>query len=284
MSELRDLYQEVILDHYKRPRNFGSLDEPVNTAKGYNPLCGDQVTIFVRTEDGRITDVAFEGVGCAISTASASLMTEAVKGKTLEEAEELFESFHSVLVGEKDVEDVELGKLEALSGVREFPVRIKCATLAWHAMRAAMRGDEEKVTTEWRCPTMIWGSRSREEPQEDSASTDESARDGSSADTSGPAEGGDPGVRLRTPFDGRAGGRGAVPRLRPEIPVNIYELGLIYDVQIEGRNADIKMTLTSPHCPVAESLPQQVEYTVESVEGIDKATVEIVWDPAWSPR
>lgn len=148
MSELRDLYQEVILDHYKRPRNFGPLEEPMSKAQGYNPLCGDQVTVCLRAEDGVIEDVRFEGVGCAISTASASLMTEAVKGRTVEEAEALFERFHDVLTGQSEIDEVELGKLEALSGVREFPVRIKCATLAWHALRAALEGSGREVTTE----------------------------------------------------------------------------------------------------------------------------------------
>ncbi len=149
MSELRDLYQEVILDHYKRPRNFGSLEEPRSKAEGYNPLCGDQVTIYVRSQDGTIEEVAFEGQGCAISTASASLMTEAIRGKTLEEAEQIFESFHSVLTDDQvDVAEANLGKLEALSGVREFPVRIKCATLAWHALRAALSGGDDQVSTE----------------------------------------------------------------------------------------------------------------------------------------
>ena len=147
MSDLRDLYQEVIVDHYKRPRNFGLLDEPASRAQGYNPLCGDQVTVCVRETDDRVAEVTFEGVGCAISTASASLMTEAVKGKTTEEAQKIFEDFHRVLIGEAEVGDVDLGKLEALSGVREFPVRIKCATLAWHAFRAALKG-EEQVSTE----------------------------------------------------------------------------------------------------------------------------------------
>jgi nitrogen fixation NifU-like protein len=152
-DELRQLYQEVILDHYKRPRNFGPLLGADHTAEGYNPLCGDQVKVSVRLDDGRVADAHFEGAGCAISTASASLMTEAVKGKTVEEAEELFQRFHGLVSGrsiapdgaQNDGED--LGKLEALAGVRDYPVRIKCATLAWHALRSALHGGE-RVTTE----------------------------------------------------------------------------------------------------------------------------------------
>jgi nitrogen fixation NifU-like protein len=147
-DDLRQLYQEVILDHYKRPRNFGPLQGADHTAEGYNPLCGDQVKVSVRLEDDRVADLHFEGAGCAISTASASLMTEAIKGKTVEEAEELFQRFHGLVSGKIAPDDDEdLGKLEALAGVRDYPVRIKCATLAWHALRAALHGGE-KVTTE----------------------------------------------------------------------------------------------------------------------------------------
>ena len=157
-DDLRQLYQEVILDHYKRPRNFGPLADADHSAEGYNPLCGDQVKVSVRLEGDRVADAHFEGAGCAISTASASLMTEAVKGKTLAEAEELFQSFHALVSGKDDGTSAsgdgaadgdgdDLGKLEALAGVRDYPVRIKCATLAWHALRAALHGGD-KVTTE----------------------------------------------------------------------------------------------------------------------------------------
>jgi nitrogen fixation NifU-like protein len=149
-DDLRQLYQEVILDHYKKPRNFGPLPDADHSAEGYNPLCGDQVKVSVRLEDGRVADAHFEGAGCAISTASASLMTEAVKGMTIDEAEELFQRFHGLVSGKGgDIPDGEedLGKLEALAGVRDYPVRIKCATLAWHALRSALHGGD-KVTTE----------------------------------------------------------------------------------------------------------------------------------------
>ena len=147
-DDLRQLYQEVILDHYKRPRNFGPLADADHSAEGYNPLCGDQVKVSVRLEDGRVADAHFEGAGCAISTASASLMTEAVKGMTMDEAEDLFQRFHGLVSGKNEASDEDdLGKLEALAGVRDDPVRIKCATLAWHALRSALHGGD-KVTTE----------------------------------------------------------------------------------------------------------------------------------------
>jgi len=148
MSELGDLYQEVILDHNKKPRNFHELPDANHTAEGFNPLCGDQIQLYVKLEDGVIRDIAFQGAGCAISKASASLMTSALKGKSPEEADALFQRFHR-LVTTDDAADIEaLGKLAVFSGVREFPARVKCASLAWHTLRAALEGKQDKVTTE----------------------------------------------------------------------------------------------------------------------------------------
>ena len=151
MSDLRGLYQEVILDHSKRPRNFRVLEGAGYHAEGYNPLCGDRITIYVRLEDDRISDISFQGSGCAISTSSASLLTETLKGKTRAEADALFERFHALVTGKRNggqPDAVPLGKLEVFSGVREFPVRVKCATLAWHTLRSALEGEEKTVTTE----------------------------------------------------------------------------------------------------------------------------------------
>jgi nitrogen fixation NifU-like protein len=147
-SDLRDLYQEIILDHGRRPRNFRRLDPPAQHAEGYNPLCGDKITVYVDLEDGRVRDVAFEGSGCAISTASASVMTEMLKGKTAAEVEELFHHFHALVTGATDADAEGLGKLAVFAGVREFPTRVKCATLAWHTLRAALEGKAAPVSTE----------------------------------------------------------------------------------------------------------------------------------------
>ncbi|MGH7315705.1 MAG: Fe-S cluster assembly sulfur transfer protein SufU [Candidatus Rokuibacteriota bacterium] len=146
MSELRDLYQQVILDHNRKPRNFRKLASPSQEAEGYNPLCGDRVTVEVALEGPVIRDIAFQGSGCAISKASASLMTADLKGKTVAEAEEAFERFRAMLTG--DGAEAELGKLGVFAGVREFPSRIKCATLPWHTVHAALAGKAEPVTTE----------------------------------------------------------------------------------------------------------------------------------------
>ncbi len=151
MSDLTDLYQEIILDHNKRPRNFGPLPGADHQAEGYNPLCGDQLKVYLRLAEGVIEEVHFEGTGCAISKASASLMTEAVRGKSLAEAEALFGGFHELLTGDPSVRGeapTELGKLAVFEGVREFPVRVKCATLAWHTLHAALAGDTKPVSTE----------------------------------------------------------------------------------------------------------------------------------------
>src|SRR5205809_7335406 len=149
MSELSELYQQVILDHNKKPRNFRKLETANRSAEGYNPLCGDQLNIYLQVEDDQLKDVSFEGSGCAISKASASMMTQAVKGKSKQEAELLFDEFHRMLTGELDEENEanQLGRLTIFAGVREFPVRVKCASLPWHTLVAALR-DEGATSTE----------------------------------------------------------------------------------------------------------------------------------------
>ena len=149
-QELRELYQEVILDHNKSPRNFRNMEDPTQDAEGYNPLCGDTIHIYLKVNEGIVTDVSFQGSGCAISKASASLMTAAVKGKTKEEAEKIFKNFLDLITGNlgENPDTDKLGKLAVFAGVQEFPVRVKCASLAWHTMKAALDEKESKVTTE----------------------------------------------------------------------------------------------------------------------------------------
>ena len=149
MSNLRELYQEVIIDHNKNPRNFKAMKNPTHQAEGFNPLCGDQLKLYLSIENNIIQSVSFEGKGCAISTASASLMTEALLHKTLDEAEHLFQHFHALMTSvQEGIEYPELGKLLILKGVREFPSRIKCATLPWHALHAALYQQQTSVSTE----------------------------------------------------------------------------------------------------------------------------------------
>ena len=150
MGDLRDLYQDVILEHSKAPRNFRELAAANRKAEGFNPLCGDRFTVYLDLEGDSIRDISFQGSGCAISKASASMMTQSLKGKTTAEAEKLFGRFHEMVTGHdpSDAEQAELGKLTVFSGVSEFPVRVKCATLAWHTLHAALEGKQEAVSTE----------------------------------------------------------------------------------------------------------------------------------------
>ena len=149
MNDLRELYQQVILDHNKHPRNFGELDGADRHADGYNPLCGDRLTLYMNLEGNVISDVSFVGSGCAISKASASLMTDAVKGKTLAEAQRLFDEFHSMITSSGTPSNLDiLGKLAVLAGVRDYPTRIKCASLAWHTLRAAFESSQELASSE----------------------------------------------------------------------------------------------------------------------------------------
>ncbi len=149
MAELRDLYQQIILDHNRAPRNFKRPELSNREASGNNPICGDKLTVYVNVDDDTIVDVGFEGSGCAISKASSSLMTAAVKGKTIEEAQELFRHFHGMVTGsDKDPDTKRLGKLAAFGGVRQFPARVKCASLPWHTLNAALKNADASVSTE----------------------------------------------------------------------------------------------------------------------------------------
>lgn len=150
MSDLRDLYQDLILDHNRRPRNFGPLAEANRSARGVNPLCGDKVAVHLQVEDGQVKAIRFEGTGCAISIASASVMTESLKQRTCEDAVDLFERFHQMVAAGDGTEPAPpgMGKLAAFAGVRDYPARVKCATLAWHTLRAALDGQESAVSTE----------------------------------------------------------------------------------------------------------------------------------------
>jgi len=150
MTDLRELYQEVILDHSKKPRNYHRLEAANHEAEGYNPLCGDHIKVYLLVRDGVVEDVAFEGAGCAICTASASMMTQQIKGRSAEEVERLFRNFHALVTEEETLgtSREDLGKLEVFAGVRDYPVRVKCATLPWHTLHAALDNAGEPVTTE----------------------------------------------------------------------------------------------------------------------------------------
>ena len=147
--DIKDLYQEIIVDHNRSPRNFGPMEDADRKLEGFNPLCGDRLTLYLKMDGDRIADIRFDGHGCAISVASASLMTEALKGKTVDEANALFETFHDLLTRDQQEPDLDkLGKLAALAGVRDYPTRVKCATLCWHTLHSALEGEDTPVSTE----------------------------------------------------------------------------------------------------------------------------------------
>ena len=150
MSELRELYQEIVLDHNSRPRNFKEIEDADRVVEGFNPLCGDKIMLYVKFEGDTIADIGFQGTGCAISRASASLMTQQVKGGTVAQAEKLFDRFHAMVTGnvDGDLDFEDLGDLEVMAGVSNFPSRVKCATLSWHSLRSALKSQEAQVTTE----------------------------------------------------------------------------------------------------------------------------------------
>ena len=148
MFDIKDLYQEIIVDHNRNPRNFGIIDNADKIIEGFNPLCGDKLKLYLKTEGQNIADISFDGSGCAISVASASLMTDAMKGKSIKDAELLFNSFHELITNENGADGKSLGKLAVLAGVKDFPARVKCATLCWHTLHSAITGDKETVSTE----------------------------------------------------------------------------------------------------------------------------------------
>ena len=148
MFDIKDLYQEIIVDHNRNPRNFGIINDADKIIEGFNPLCGDKLKLYLKTEGKNIADISFDGSGCAISVASASLMTDAMKGKSINDAELLFNSFHNLITNENGVDEKNLGKLAVLAGVKDFPARVKCATLCWHTLHSAITGDKETVSTE----------------------------------------------------------------------------------------------------------------------------------------
>ena len=148
MFDIKDLYHEIIVDHNRNPRNFGAIDDADNIMEGFNPLCGDRLKLYIKTDGQIISNIAFDGTGCAISVASASLMTDAMKGKSINNAEILFNNFHELITNDNAVDEESLGKLAVLAGVKDFPGRVKCATLCWHTLHSAIMGDKKTVSTE----------------------------------------------------------------------------------------------------------------------------------------
>ena len=232
--ELKELYQEIILDHAKNPRNKGKCEGYNHDAKAHNPLCGDKVHIYLKLDkEKNISGLSFEGEGCAISLASASILTDTLKGRDLQFSKKVTDDFLNMLKNKSKItlnsltED-QITTISSLSGVQEFPMRIKCATMAWHTLLSAL---EKKINMSIIKEKII--------------------------------------NEIKKIYD-------------PEIPVNIYELGLIYKIEVKDNKAIIEMTLTSPNCPVAESLPNSVKENILKIDEINDVDLKLVWDPPWT--
>ena len=261
MNDLRNLYQEVIIDHSHHPRNFKVCETANYTAEGYNPLCGDRITLYITVKDGVIEDVCFQGEGCAIFMASSSMMTGIIKGMKVAEIKDLYQAFHTLVTsGDTTKLKENMGKLAVFSGVAEFPIRVKCATLPWHALKEALSKEKEcisesLISTEVSAEIMII---EQEEPvQADILSSLES----------------DVWEKLKLCYD-------------PEIPVNIVDLGLIYGVAViqceEGNYiANIRMTLTTPGCAMVNFIIDEVKGRVATIPKITEVNVELTFDPPW---
>ena len=233
--ELKELYQEIILDHAKNPRNKGKCEGYNHDAKAHNPLCGDKVHIYLKLDkDKNISGLSFEGEGCAISLASASILTDILKGRDLQFSKKVTDDFLNMLKNKSKItlnslSEDQITTISSLSGVQEFPMRIKCATMAWHTLLSALKKRVKMTDLKNKIITEI-----------------------------------------KKIYD-------------PEIPVNIYELGLIYKIEVSEKNdVLIEMTLTSPNCPVAESLPNSVKENILKINGIKNVDLKLVWDPPWT--
>ena len=263
--DLQELYQEVILDHNKRPRNFRAIEHG-QKAEGYNPLCGDRLTVYLRVEDGRIQDASFQGSGCAISKASASLMTDSVKGKTLRGSARAVRAFHRMITRAPDEPVDDLGKLSVLAGVRQFPVRVKCASLPWHTLRCGrVEARDEVVIDRMKTLSVVQSSQPRPAPPRDTGrDRRHDVNDPERLDALRPqiVE------ALSKVFD-------------PEIPVNIYELGLIYDIIVDERGRR-RHPHDADRARVSRgtvTLPLEVKKQVAAIPGVTDVKVDVVWDP-----
>jgi len=278
LSLTDDLYKEIILEHFKSPRNHGRLDHASIMAQGANPFCGDELEVTLLLEGGRIREIRFEGKGCSISQASASMMTEAVTGRSLEEARILAHQFKSAMLGDTSVQFPEGEEdLEALEGVRKYPVRIKCATLSWNTLLEGLMAHQEGRTE----------------------ATHLEGEEGPSADLAAHAQGKDP-----SPFEsGRAAeqipigsGSGQSGDLQeqvrnalrsvidPELNMNIVDLGLVYRIDIQDGSLRIVYTLTSPGCPLGPVIKSQIQSSLAAMGWVKEIHPELVWSPPWDPH
>ncbi len=250
MPDLDAMYRDVVLDHFRNPRGRKPVAEPTACSEGQNPVCGDQCKLCVRVADGKIADVGVQGRGCAISTASGSMMAELLPGKSLPEAQRLVATFKGLMHGEAPPIDVDLGDLDALEGVKKFPVRVKCALLAW-------------TTFEDLVKNLPAGSAEAPKPAEAA-----------------------PAAAAGTPPPTKEAVLDAIkPVMDPEISLSVVDLGMIYGVEVDAAGmAVVRMTLTSPACPYGPELIRRVAEAARSVPGVKDSKVDLVWEPKWDPK
>jgi len=259
MPDLDALYRDVVLDHYKNPRGRRPLDAPTACHEGENPLCGDQCKLCVEMKDGKVAGVEVQARGCAISTASGSMLAQLLPGKTAAEAAALVRSFKGMMHGEAPPAGVDLGDLESLEGVKMFPVRVKCALLAWTTLEELLRALTGGAPDEPRGETAPIPAPGAAEPP-----------------PSTPA----PPVTRDVVLDALR------PISDPELKIGIVDLGLVYGVEIDpsARRVRVRMTLTTPACPFGPALLDQARSAVRAIPGVEDAAVDLVWEPRWDPR
>jgi nitrogen fixation NifU-like protein len=249
LPELDALYRDVVLDHFRNPHGRKTVAEPTACNEGQNPLCGDHVRLCLKVADGRIADVEVQGRGCAISTASGSMMAQLLPGRTLEEARRLLQAFKGTMRGEAPPPGLDLGDLDALGGVRQFPVRVKCALLAWTTLDDLLQSLPAAAPAAPPIPAP--------------------------AAPAAPA-----------PLTKETVLEALKPVVDPEIGISLVDLGLVYgvDLDAEGRRVRVRMTLTTPACPYGPMLFDRAREAVRRIPGVADAAVELVWDPPWNPR
>lgn len=251
MPDLDALYRDVVLDHFRCPRGRRGLAQPTACNEGQNPVCGDHVKVGLKVADGRIADVEVQGRGCAISTASGSMMADLLPGRTLDEAKRTLEAFKGMMRGEAPPDGIDLGDLDALEGVRKFPVRVKCALLAWTTLEDLLKAL----------------------PTEAVQATPPPAPSPTPAAAAGAPDAAAVLEALRTVLD-------------PEIGLSVVDLGLVYGVDVDAatRHVTVRMTLTTPACPYGPSLFDQARQAAKRAPGVAEAVVVPVWEPPWNPR
>lgn len=272
-----DLYRDIILEHFKSPRNPGRLDKPTLTSHGANPFCGDEMDLTLRVEGGALADIRVDGKGCSISQSSASMMTDAVKGLTLEKAEELAQRFKATMLHNAPLEvPPEMEDLKALEGVKKYPVRIKCAILSWNTLlegiAAYRKGKPEASHTE--------GEEGERAPEPELSAVPEAPANGARINP-----GTEPGAAAAPASPPEEEVRAVLTKVMdPELNLNIVDLGLVYKIGVESGKVHVVYSLTSPGCPLGPVIKGQIQSALGKIPWVKEIQTELVWQPPWDPR